>query len=95
MLLRRILLPCLLPGTGSCSVLAKMELVAASWLMRGASGWHVLAPDATAGAAILPCTLLADTCEIPMQRLARLYAGKRASADSSACTLRRRLATRL
>ena len=63
MLLRWILLPCLSAGAGSCSVLATMELVAASWLMRGASGWHVLTPDATAGAAVLPCTLLADTCE--------------------------------
>ena len=65
MLLRWILLPCLSAGAGSCSVLATMELVAVSWLMRGASGWHVLAPDATAGAAILPCTLMAGTCNIP------------------------------
>ena len=67
MQLQWILLPCLSAGEGSCSVLATMELVAASWLMRGASRWQVSAPDATGGAAILPCTLLADTCDIPMQ----------------------------
>ena len=69
--------PCFSAGTGSCSVSATMESVAACFelsLGPGVSGLvlglSAFAPDTAAGAAVMLCTLLADTCDIPIRKSA-------------------------